>query len=294
MAFFQVPASNFVETPDFSVRPYVAGFEQTITGLTTMTYNPGCARSVPRPENIYYPPINTNAPGVITVDVSTVFVAPGLDPYGNTITGTPIGFGGCFPLPLSQTGLAGNDTVFPVYAIGDSTGKLPTTIIVPTAANFLPAGYTDFVRIGLVYIDGTTFQIIPWQQTGHYEERNYQLATAVEVLTAGAAGSATLVDLTVGDGPIMPGIAKVSLSALFTPGAAADTASLIATGLTSSSPYPVVLQGSAALGMEVLVPMNVGIDPTTGDAGVDYLVSGTDTLSLWVSEFTDSMGVYLR
>jgi hypothetical protein len=298
--YFKIPTNpKIVETPVFdaaigSARPYVAGFEMAVTGLTTFTIQPGCARDVATPSNIPYPPINAAAPGIITVDVSTIFVPPNqLDANGNPVTPTPVGFGGCFPLPLSQAGLAGNNTVMPVFAIGASDGTLPTAAIVPTNSAFLPAGYNTFARIGYVFINGTTFQIIPAIQTGHYERREYQFANAVVALTAGAAGTATLVDLTSGNGLVPPGVSEVNLSALFTPGAAADQARLNAAGQTSTT-YPVVLQGSAALATQVSVSMLPGIDATTGDAGVNYLVTGADTLSLWVAGFTDDMAVQIN
>ena len=295
MAFFNVPTNSKIEeTAEFSSRPYVAGFELTVTSATTLTVQPGCARGVASPSNIIYPPINTNAPGVITVDVSTVFAPAGLDANGNPVTGTPVGFGGCFPIPLNQTGLGGNNTVFPLYAIGDSTGARPTTIIVVTGGAFLPAGYDSFVRVGQVYIDGTLFQVIPFKQTGHYEVRNYQLGSSVNVLNAGAATSATLVDLTAADGPIVPGpTSKVSLLATFTPNAQVDFASIGATGLVG---LPVILQGAvAAARTTFLIDVEPGVDPITHHAGVDYSVTaGTDSLTLDVIGWTDDMAVQLR
>lgn len=292
--FYPIPVTqNIVETPDFSTRPFVAGFELTVSDATTMTFLPGCARSVDKPDTVFYPPINASAPGVITVDVSTVFAPTFLDSNGNQVIGTAVGFGGCFPLPLNQTGLAGNNTTFPLYAIGDSSGKNFTTIIVPTSKDFLPFGYDSFVRVGQVYIDGTTFEIIPFIQTGHYEVREYQLAQSVSVLNGGAATSATLVDLSLGDGPITPkSTSKVKLEVSFTPDAQADAASLGATGLTGT---PIILQAAAAAKCSWLIEVVPGIDSTTGDSGVDYLVSTVDdALTLLVIGWTDDMGVALR
>lgn len=296
--YFPIPTSpNIIETPDFSNRPFVAGFELTVTGATTMTFLPGCARSVDKPDTIFYPPINANAPGVITLDVSTVFTPGGLDANGNQIIGTPVGFGGCFPLPLNQAGLAGNNTVFPLYAIGDSTGKAFTTIIVPTSANFLPAGYDSFVRVGQVYINGTTFNIIPFLQTGHYEVRNYVLADAVRVLTAGAATVPTLVDLSTGNGPVTPGpTSKVLLLVEFQSATQTDSLMLIPTGLTSASVPPVQFENTViSVNSLSNVEMAPGIDVTTGDSGIDYFAtSASDTSSIWVSGWSDDMGVALR
>jgi hypothetical protein len=294
--FFKVPTNpNLVETPDFSNRPFVAGFELTITGPTTMTFLPGCARSVDKPDTVYYPPINANSPGVITVDVSTVFTTTGLDFNGNPVTGTPVGFGGCFPLPLNQAGLAGNNTVFPLYAIGNDSGKPFTTIIVPTGKDFLPAGYNSFVRIGQVYIDGTTFHIIPSLQTGHYEVRQYELANSVTALsTLTPATSATFVDLTTGNGPIAPGFtSKVLLNVFFNPNAQTDVLTLNPTGLTGGA---IILQGSVAgAKSSFLVEMLPGIDATTGHAGIDYAAtSASDTVDIEIVGWTDDMGVALR
>lgn len=289
--FFRIPTNPaLVETADFTTRPAVAGYEMSILSTSVVTFTPGVVRSVanggPFGVNlITYPPVNLAAPGIVTLDVSTVF-----DP--NLIVA---GFGGCFPLPLNQVGLGGNSTVFPVLAIGDSSGKNPPTVIIPTAGTFLPKGYDMYGRVGQIYIDGTTFLIIPTLQTGSYEVREYQLATAVQVLSAGAAGSPTLVDLSTANGPITPrSTSKVKFNALFTSNAAIDTASMIATGLTSAGVYPIVLKNETNASAEWQVESVVGIDVTTGDAGVNYLVSGADALSLWVTGWTDDMRVSLR
>lgn len=294
--FFPIPTNvNIVETPDFSSRPFVAGFELTVASTTLLTFLPGCARSVDKPDTVFYPPINANAPGIITVDVSTVFAPGGLDANGNQIVGTPVGFGGCFPFPLNQTGLAGNNTVFPLYAIGDSSGKNFTTIIVPTSKDFLPFGYDSFVRVGEVYINGTTFLIIPFVQSGHYEVREYMLADDVIVLSAGAATVPTLVDLSINSGPITPKFtSKVKLNFEFTPAAAGDSVSSVPTGLTSTS-YPVFIQNPGAARMSVQVEMIPGIDPTTGHAAIDYLNSAVaGATDIYVAGWTDDMGVALR
>jgi len=295
--FFQVPTNpKITETPDFASRPYVAGFEMTVTGATTATFLPGCARCVAFPDNIYYPPINTNAPGVITLDVSTVFIPQGqLDFNGQLIIGTPIGFGGCFPLPLTQAGMAGNNTLFPLYAVGDSTGANPTTIIVPTSQAFLPAGYDSFARVGEVYIDGTLFHIIPFKQTGHYEVRQYELGNSVTALsTLTPATSPTFVDLTAVNGPIAPGFtSKVLLNISFNPNSQTDVLTLNPTGLTGTG---IILQGSVAGAKSTfLVEMLPGIDATTGHAGIDYSASSAlDTVDIEVIGWTDDMGVALR
>lgn len=296
MAFYNTtftgPISSTNAAPDFSSRPAVAGYEQEVISLTQFTMNPGCARGVTNgglygSNLVVYPGTVAGLPGVITVDVTTVWT------YGAT-------FGGAYPYAINTLGLAGNNTVFPVYAITDSsngsTNGIPNNpaYVILTANVPLPAGYDTYDRIGLIYIDGTTFNIVPWAQTGSYEKRNYQLATAVQVLTAGAANVPTLVDLTAGNGPVIPGAPEVKLSALFTPTVATDTASLIATGLTSSGPYPFVIQNSAAAAAQSQVVMSPGDNPVNGNAAVDYLVSGTDTLSLWVSEFTDDMSIVLQ
>ena len=293
MAIFKIPTNpNIFETPDFSSRPFVSGFELSVTGLTTLSLQPGCARNVTSPFNIFYPPINANAPGVITVDVSTVFAPAGLDANGNPIVGTPVGFGGCFPLPLAQAGLAGNNTIMPLLAIGDSSGKNFTTIIVPTSGSFLPAGYDSFVRVGQVFINGSTFNIIPFEQSGHYESRNYVLADAVRVLTAGAATVPTLVDLSSGNGPVAPGSAKVLLLVEFQSNVQTDSLMLIPTGLTSVSVPPVQFE-NAVVGVNQLsnVEMAPGIDVTSGDAGINYFAtSALDISNIWVSGWTDDMG----
>jgi hypothetical protein len=271
---FSATIPNFSTVMNLNNVPFIFGFELAVTSTTQFTLNPGCARAVTNNEVIQYPSAQPNLPGKITVDVTTV------------------GANGVYPFSIDTSGIT-SDTTFPVFVLGDSRGSNPTVAVVATGDNFLLPGYDSYVRVGLVYIDSATGHLIPLKQTGHYEVREYQLASGVSVLNAGNDTTTTLVDLTVGDGPI-PAVwtSKVKLNVSFTPDSQANVARFGIPGLTGT---PIVLQEAAAAKGGQLVELLVGVDSDTGDAGVTYDVSTSDdAVTLTVVGWTDDMTIQVN
>jgi hypothetical protein len=272
------PVNVFIN--NYAQAAAVSGFKLAITSATTATLQPGFAQASNTGFGIYYPSGEPNQPGIITIDTSVT------------------GANGCYPNPLSGLGLA-NATTFGVYVLGDDAGTVAasgsqtagTVAVIATGNNFLLPGYTSYRRVGLVRID-TSGNLIPMVQAGNSNDRNYMFADAVRVLTTGSATTPTLVDLTVGDGPVIPGASSVSLLVEFQAAVQTDSLMLIPTGLTALSVPPIQFE-NAVTGVNQLsnVDMVPGIDPITGDAAINYsATAGGDVTSIWVSGFTDSLG----
>lgn len=264
--------------PYFGSAPSVSGYHLDFLSTTQCFLNPGYARAFSSDFNITFSTNEFNKPEFILIDITT------------------LGSGGCYPNLISNMTLA-NKTVFGIYVIGDSTGKLETSAIVCTGNNFLPVGYDTFRRVALLYVD-TAGLIIKWIQSGFGSDKQYTLADSDPVLTGGTATVATLIDLTAGDGVIPPGHANyVELQAQLTSTTAGDTLSIIPSVLTSSVMAPVKVTAQVATVATVqnaeIVAGIAGNDvhSQTANAAINYLVNNARaTANIWVSGFTDSLG----
>lgn len=271
-AYSTLPALNTSYGPSA-----IEGYELSVTGTNEISLAPGTAMAE-----------NTNFQ--ITYDGRQP-LQNGTSIVINTSVVASKGVSGVYPVALSSLGLS-DKTVFPVYVLGDSSGENPTIGVVATGNHFLVdfQSYDAFRRVGWVYIDDATLAVIPMTQSGSGYVRTYQLDNAVEVLNAGASQTAASVLLGDGDAPVPPGpTSEVILRASWTPAAAADTSSLTATGVTSTT-YPVVLKNAAALEALSQVRMIPGVDSASGNAAVDYINSAAaGALTLHVSGWVDNL-----
>jgi len=284
MSVFIPSPTAFATVPSFSSPNFVSGYHIVPTGNTTMTVSAGCARALTNDFIIQYPSFSASLPSNITVDVSTV------------------GLNGCYPVSIASSGLTYNQ-LFPVYVVTDTSGTYATGsttangpyVVVATGNNFLPAGMNSFCRIGWVWISESTSYILPMQQSGNGNEREYLLNAPITVLSGGTATTATEVDLTSTTGIVPPNRnSKVNFNVQLT---GTSTSSYVylqpenfsasgATGTTILTPV-----ASHALG--VMVDMVVGTDSSTGDAAIKYLVDSGSAVTIQVAGFTDSIGNYL-
>lgn len=270
---------NFSPYQYFGSSAEICGYEFTRVSTTTFTLNAGYARAHGNDFAIEYPGNVPNLPATITVDVSTT------------------GANGCYPNSLASLALA-NTTIFPIMMLGDSSGKNSPVAIVETCSSqaqldagaFLISGYDCYRVVGAVIID-TSNHVVPMLQTGSFEDRCYQLADAIQVLNAGAATTAANVDLSSGNGVIVPGWCKtVQIRYSFTANAASNTLSVAPTGLTSTT-YPIVIQATGTTAMQGVFNIVPGIADGSGaaadgNASINYVVTaGTDAASMWISGF---------
>lgn len=284
-----IPSPSFSAVPGYQSVPFVSGFEIKYLTTTTFSVAPGCARSLCNNNIIQFQSFSATVPSSITVDI------------------TDVGVNGCYPVSIDSLGLS-DFTMFPVYAITASSGVKAsgvantiaggtTTIsgpgiIVATGNNFLPDGYDSYVRIGWVYIKDTDSTIIEMTQSGHNNERVYILSNPFAALTDGGATTATVVDLTAGDGPIPKNKnIEVILNVEVDPNAADGFVELESGLATAAAAMPTKIFGSVAgASNSAVVRLVATPNATTGNAEVKYLVDHANTdATINVIGFVDSL-----
>jgi hypothetical protein len=295
MAYFIPVPTNIETTPDVASTygvpmAFISGFEMKYVSNTVFTVQPGNANAENNGATIQYPSVLPTLPGIITVDI-TQLAGPGLL-QGNQVTA---GTSGYYPTSIPNLGLSAH-TTFAVYVIGDSSGFNNPIVVLATGNNFVPnaapplRSYDSFRRIGFITIDNTTGFILPFIQSGSFTDREYMFANDVQVLSAGTATVPTIIDLSINNGPIVPGpTSQVKFVVGLTPNAAGDDVSFVPTGLTSSS-YPVFVQNPGAARLALQIEMIPGVDPVNGHAAIDYLNStALASTDVFVAGFTDSL-----
>jgi hypothetical protein len=286
MAYLIPSPTAFPTVPNYSSYAGVTGFKMSVPTTTSLTLSPGYARASTNDYAITYPTNQPNVPSVITINTN--------------VTGP----NGCYPVPLSQTGIT-SPTVFGVYVIARSSGTtdgslnnaITTAAVIATGNNFLPPGYDVYRRIGLVYVNNAGFVIIPWIQTGDDNERLYTLQNGVAELAAGAAIAYTTVDLTSAAGVIPPNkTTNVTFLASLVANAAGGYFQLKPSSIPASGASPIQIVNNvatiaAASNIVCAVSGNASLN---GDASIDYLVDNAGSnLTLSVAAFSDSLGTQL-
>ena len=178
-----------------------------------------------------------------------------------------------------DTGALGASTMYAVFAIANSTGFLPTGVLLSTSptAPVMPARYDLLRRIGYVVTDGSS-HIVKFYQTGG---KRIVYDAPISVLSGGSSATFASVSLLAAVPPIAN--ATVLLSASYTPATAANSAIIRTTGSSAVTGPTIsgVVAAKAQFGMlEVMA--------TVGS--IDYIVTnGSDTLTLFVVGYTDSL-----
>lgn len=196
-------------------------------------------------------------------------------------------------LNTGNVGLNGLDTgvllaskIYAVFLIADPSGYRPTGLLLSLSATspLLPFGYGLLRRIGWAVTDASV-HFLKFTQLGANSARSYFYDTMPQVLTAGAATSFTAVDMTVTVPAVPPIVTSVTFNYVYTPSSAAHSAYLRATG--SAATVVPALQNSAAAAGGANVTILCGV--ATSLAEVDYKVTSSDTLSLWVYSYQDQL-----
>jgi hypothetical protein len=176
-----------------------------------------------------------------------------------------------------DVGTLGNNTLYAVYVIGDSTGFNATAGLLSASfsAPTLPAGYDMFRRIGAVLTSGAA-AILDFSQSGRTMWYAAAIATAVN---AGASTVFALVNVSA----MVPSTANsVILESVLTADVGATrTAALKASGSSSAAGQVVMSSPAGTVTSTSLVCPCSTITDTTG---VDYLVSNA-AAALAVSVF---------
>jgi hypothetical protein len=282
MAFLQPTFTNGVQTyPSFSGAPYVTGFNMTITGTSTLTLSQGSARSFTKSEAISYIAPSVIAPSTLNIDASTV------------------GALGCYPIS-GILAAPTYDTAFGVYVLS-STSQLTTpgvqdllpTAVIATGNNFLLPGYDIWRKVGTVIIEAGTNTVKPMTQSGNGDERTYLFQEAYEIVTAGAATSLTGINLssaTASYSVCNPAfVSKLLLQTQYTPTAASSILTLN-TNSTAPTNGAVLVKSSGTAQMIVDFEMVPGL--VSGNTEIYYkTTSGSDAVNIFLSGFTESLGI---
>ncbi len=186
-----------------------------------------------------------------------------------------------------DTGALGASSIYYVFAIADVTSnplRLPACIISLSATPLLPAGYGYFRRIGWAATDGSSHFVL-FYQNGTGSNRKYWFDVPIKVLNGGSSATFAAVDLTSGHMP--PISTNVVLQADLTPNAAGDIASFRPTGSASTLGLLTIsgVVAAKAQSLEVKVPCLL----SSSLPKVDYLVTASGALSLWVVGYEDNL-----
>lgn len=188
-----------------------------------------------------------------------------------------------------DTGAVAASTFYAVYMIGDVQNRNATGFVLSTATSgpLLPAGYSSWLRVGWLLTDGSK-NLLKFQQTGNASMRLYQWTTAISVLSAGTSATFAAVSLAAG----MPLQATpVNLIISYTANSAGNNVLIRPTGSTETTLTPINITSPAA---SHALAVNQQILPllSAGNPSIDYiLASGSDACSIWVSGFTDYIGI---
>ena len=217
-----------------------------------------------------------------------------------TITSAPVridntinGAGG-----LDQGTVLAN-TMYAIYIIADSRGYLPISAIATGALNIfrvppgplMPSGYDSNRLIGFWGTDSNTF----WQ-TGYYSGLGNDLLFTYDIpqetsVTAGSSNNYAYVNLF----DFVPNIENIpiSINTVFSPGAAGDILTL-ASGRSTNPTGQIIITGQVA-GVNVttsnsVITQHVVVSPFPFSSPViQYKVSGTDTVAVYVTGFSVSI-----
>lgn len=171
-----------------------------------------------------------------------------------------------------DTGSLGNNLIYAVYAIADSTGYNAAGSLLSLASNSAPAlpyNYDLYRRIGYVRTNGSA-QFLPFDQKGDGLVRAmwYRASIATDI-TAGSSATFAAVDVS---GSIPAGGKVGIFKVTFTPTGADDPCELRC-GDSAVDNGQAILSGSAA-GVVKIGNLECPIGATLA-SGVDYKVTGT-------------------
>ena len=177
--------------------------------------------------------------------------------------------------------------MYAVYVIGDSRQIKATAGLIsanPTTP-VMPYGYDLLRRVGWLLTSGSA-TILLFYQNGNGSGRTYYYDTAIRVLNAGAATSATAVTLQTA----MPLQATpVILNWEYVPAAAANVAVLQVYGSTAAKAdtNTAIISGPvmsvASFGSNIVMP--TALD--SGNPAIQYIANSSDALTLWVAGYLD-------
>ncbi len=277
MAYFQPSFANLPGSPiiaNFQTSAVLNGLNIQHASTTTFTVSAGAARAYATNSIISFPSNLPRPSYTATVDCET------------------LGALGCWP-ELPATAAPSLDTAFPVYLLGDNSGKNEPTIIVATGDNFLLDGYNEWRRIGQVHFDAGTNNLKFNVVSGNSLERQYQYLSTLSVVSAGNAELYTLVNLSGTNFPCNSEfVTKIDLQIKYTPATAAtNTFQIVTSSAPISSGAPVIVK-SVADGVQYVGNVSLVPDINSGTTSFYYRVSNAaDSVDIRLVGYTESLGI---
>lgn len=212
--------------------------------------------------------------------------------YEAQINTATLGALGCWP-ELPATAAPTLDTAFPIYLLGDDSGKNAPTLIVATGNDFLLDGYNVWRRIGQAHFDAGTNNMKFNVVTGLGSERHYQYLDTLSLVSAGNATTNTLVDLSATDFPCDPKfVTRLDLQIKFTPATAATNTFEVVTSTAPITSNPPLIVKSVADGVQYVGNVSLVPDVNSGATAFYYKVSNAaDAVDIRLVGYTESLGI---
>lgn len=176
-------------------------------------------------------------------------------------------------------------TNYNIWAIADSSGKLPNSGLISLQANvapLLPYGYDSLRLIGMVTTDGSVHFVTTNLLNANFY-KGFFIMPAVSVLSGGNSTTFVAIDLS-GAIPTTTDLFVIALATVtFIPAAAGDTVQFRPTGYTGTTAnLPVITGNVAGVAQTQNIILNCGVGSSKPE--IDYKVS--------VSGDAASMSIY--
>lgn len=250
---------------------YVTGLQMSWTSTTTITVQPGLARNVGNINDI-----------VVGIPPNVSGSQTGEEPDGTSApVVASVSFNGAGGL---DTGTVAANTFYAVYAIGDSFGNNPGSVVLSKSSTVpqLPMGYNMSRRIGYILTDGSSY-ILKFYQYGSDSDREMYYDVGIAAPTT--AGSTAYAAIALG-ASVPPITTEVILKVSYTANSATNIASFIPFGSTATNGIEVFGYGVAALQQGMLTILTE-LNTTPAPAFQYKTTSASDTLVLTVAGYVD-------
>lgn len=175
-------------------------------------------------------------------------------------------------------------TSYALYCISDSRGQNVTGVILTLASNSQPAmpvGYDSFRYIGPIFTDGSS-DIQEFFYNGIGNDRTFMFGSSPNLMTGGS--STTPANVNLGLNNVISGTTMVGLLYSYVPALVANQMTLVATGQSGSIVPTIKAAAAADIKGTIYLMANV-----SGTNGLNYAVTASDTLTLWLNTFTFSL-----
>jgi hypothetical protein len=266
---------------------YISGMNISVASNTVIAIAPGqCRDSNDNIDMSYYFPVSGNAI-YAEQHFNGLIPAPANQPV----------FGPMYSLPLFinsaingvnglDAGVLAASTNYLIYAIADSSGKLPNAGILSLQSNaypLLPLGYDSWRLLGFVTTNGSIHFLAASVLNAAFF-KGYFLQPPVSVLSGGNATTFTAINLSSAIPTTTDPFVIALLAITFIPAAIGDTVVIRPTGSTATTNLVTITGNAAGIAQTNYVAVNVGVGSSLPE--IDYEVtSSSDSVSISVQGY---------